>query len=676
MYEYYNGILCVEAGWLYGDSGIISKYNYKNLRIRKKIRVLRRACKGTPALVEYDSLPGRFKQAIIDQFGDPNKMISHNTFADYIEQDPDAFSFFSSYRLPDGRALTESTIRQYVANSSILNALKNITLNTRARRRALGGSKGNIWECLAHAVDRLRDDQGHSLPGSPRRLREALRKYISDGYTSVIHGGHGNDNAQKVSATIERLILSLYVMPNKPYSSSVHDLYLQFLGGSVDIADFKTGEIFDRNNFYNDGQPVTLSDSTIWNYINDPKNRAVVDKFRSGSLQYNAKHRPFHHRKPPQFALSKISLDDRDLPRKTHEKTRVKAYYAYDVASGYLLGAAYSRNKDTDLFVACLRDMFRNIHNMNLGMPMQVEVEHHLVNKFKDDFMRAGVLFPFVRWCNPGNSQEKWSETGIRLKKLGYEKLYQDGIGRFYAKREADRVDKEKVFDAENNNYKDKTYDFDQLIADDKATIQIYNNDLHPNQKRWPGMTRRHVLLGNVNPQLANIDLPLLARYLGEHTETTIRRNQYLQVRHSNYRLPTPDIIDLLSPNDYSVNAYWLPRPDGLINNVYIYQDDKYLADCPLVEQYNTASAEQTDDDGRIYLEQSKYVSQFDSKVKKAAATLARVELIPNDIHQSVIARSDSDEAISSNTLIVPEPEPDIIEYKPLNSPNSPENSL
>ena len=43
-------------------------------------------------------------------------------------------------------------------------------------------------------------------------------------------------------------------------------------------------------------------------------------------------------------------------------------------------------------------------------MPAQVEVEHHLVNNFADGLMKAGVVFPFVRWCNPGNSQEKRAE--------------------------------------------------------------------------------------------------------------------------------------------------------------------------------------------------------------------------------------------------------------------------
>lgn len=48
---------------------------------------------------------------------------------------------------------------------------------------------------------------------------------------------------------------------------------------------------------------------------------------------------------------------------------------------------------------------------LELRPPAEVEVEHHLVNNFADGLIRAGVVFPFVRWCNPGNSQENGPST-------------------------------------------------------------------------------------------------------------------------------------------------------------------------------------------------------------------------------------------------------------------------
>lgn len=114
---------------------------------------------------------------------------------------------------------------------------------------------------------------------------------------------------------------------------------------------------------------------------------------------------------PPEFSFSKISFDDRDLPRKLKDtKARPKAYYAYDVASQCVVGFAYNRNKNVDLVVDMFRSMFRLIDRKGWGCPAQVEVENHLMSQWKDSFLKAGVMFPFVRFCAPQNSQEKYAE--------------------------------------------------------------------------------------------------------------------------------------------------------------------------------------------------------------------------------------------------------------------------
>ncbi|PKQ69358.1 hypothetical protein BZG01_00020 [Labilibaculum manganireducens] len=629
--EYYNNILCVEGGWLYGAGDVMSKYSYDaNIR-RGWIKVERRACKGTPALIAYDSIPERFKKVIVDKFGDPHKTTKHNQFKSYIVPDAEALEFYSAYRLPDGRALPEKAIQEYCTNASFLNALLKVESNKGSQRRALGGSARGIWEKLASVVDRLKDEYPHTLPANSRRLKDRLKAYKKDGYMSLVHKNYCNDNSRKVSADLEHLILSLYTLPNKPFSSSVHDMYLQFLGGAIDVADSVTGELFDREAFIDkNGMPILVSDSTIWNYINNPKNRAIVDNVRNDGHYYNDMHRPHHHRHAPAYSLSKISMDDRDLPRKMKDGNRAKAYYAYDVASGCVIGASYSRLKDKSLFIDCIRDMFRNIYNWGYGMPMEVEVEHHLVNNYKDDLMKAGTIFPFVRWCNPGNSQEKRAEHFNRAKKYGYEKKYQDGIGRFYSKLEANRPKQEKIFDEHNDNYKEKTFTFDELVADDLFIIEKFNNRLHPKQKLYKGLTRMEVMQRNLNPNLANIDKPVLAKCIGEKVKTTIRRSQYVRVQYADYQLPSPQVLEMLEPNNYSVVAYYIPEKDQTIGDVYLYQDGDFIAKCEKIETYNEAKAEQTEKDDIAYQNQAKYVAEFDKMTKTGKKKLSKIHVIDN----------------------------------------------
>ena len=342
---------------------------------------------------------------------------------------------------------------------------------------------------------------------------------------------------------------------------------------------------------------------------------------------------------------------------------RVKGYYASDVTSGAIIGYAHSKFKTADLFVDCVRNMFRFIKNKNLKMPMEVEVEHHLVNLYKDDFMRVGALFPFVRWANPGNPQEKYAETVNRIKKHQYEKKTQQGIGRWYAKLEANRTYQDKIFDESNNNYKEKTYSFEQLVADDLSIINEYNNDLHPNQKMYKGMTRLEVLMYNINPDCAEVPEYLLYKYIGNKTAAKIGRNQYLRVQYENYTLPSPQILNRLQPNNYEVDAYWLSDDDNTISKVYMYQGDEFICECEKIVTYNTSKAESTEADTEAYNTQKNYVTEFNDMVKKKNNEFSKVAIIENtetdepvkvEVAPPIVKDDDDDYDYLPNTNINP----------------------
>jgi hypothetical protein len=419
-------------------------------------------------------------------------------------------------------------------------------------------------------------------------------------------------------------------MPNKPFAADVYTLYGLFLAGKIQLVDQSTGELFEPHNFCDkEGNPIMLSESTVWNWLNKPANRAVVDSKRNNSFSFNTMHRPHHVRKAPMYSFSKISMDDRDLPRKTTEGSRVKAYYSYDVASGCIVGASYSRTKDEELFLECCRDMFRLIEREHLPMPLEVEVENHLVNKFFDDL---AIMFPYIRICNPGNSQEKHAEHFNRAKKYGTEKQTQNGIGRWWARSEAYRVDNNKI----DNEFVEKVYTYDSIVADDYAAIKAYNNSVHPNKKRYGGKTRWQVLLESVNPNAPQVSKPVVYKSIGERTETTINRNQYCQVQYAKYGIPSVDVLNKLETNNYSVQAYYLPNVDGVITEVYLYQGQTYLCKAARIEQYSTAKAEWTNDDAQAYTNQAKYVSEFDATIKEGKRKLASIVITDADTVKAI----------------------------------------
>jgi len=444
---------------------------------------------------------------------------------------------------------------------------------------------------------------------------------MDEGYYGLIHAGFCNDNSRVVSVYIEKLLLALYSMPNKPFLADVYDLYRLFLNGKITVYDQKTGELYDPDMFKKNGRPIELSESTIKNYINQPMNRILVDESRNDS-SYNSKvHRPHHRRKSPNYSFSKISMDDRDLTRKTHDKKTVKAYYAYDVASGAVIGASYSLFKDEELFLDCLRDMFQNIDRNGWGIPAEVEVENHLVNKFFEDL---AAMFPYLRICNPGNSREKRAEHFNKSKKYGAEKKLGIPVGRWWARSEAYLQPQKKV----NDEIVHPTGSYDEIVADDRAAIRAYNNGLHRNQKKYPGMSRWQVLVEKMNVDLTNYNRSMHYRYIGFSTKTSIRNSKELTVQYGQYALPSVDVLKKLQPNNYEVTAYYVPDAAGQINEVYLYQDGNYICTAAKIDPYNEARAEWTEDDQHSYEKQSGYDSHYRKVVKDGKAEIGKVGII------------------------------------------------
>lgn len=610
---------------------IMSIPNYKKLAAKEKINVVRSGRGlGGYVLVEIATMPLRFQERIKLKYGDMKEDVIRNWLGSHYHIDAKAREFYTRFRFDNGDTLPPEHIQEYTVNASVIEAVMRAMEDATFMRKAMKAEPVN-WGELAGATSYYQAEFGHTLPVSSNRFKKRVNDFKANGYESLISRKFMNQNRRKVTYDIERLLLSIDAQPEQPFNTTVWEQYNLFVQGELELYDPETGEVLNPADFTDkDGNPLVLSPATVANYLNNPKNKALRGKLHMSQWDFNNAYRPYHLRSIGEYSLSKVSLDDRDLPRPMKDGNRVKAYYAYDVVSGAVVGYAYNRYKTTELFLDCMRNMFQTLDRNGMYIPAELEVEHHLVSDFADGLMQAGTVFPLIRWCNPGNSREKRAEHKNREKKYGVEKRTQVGIGRWYAKLEANRPKEEKVYDEKNNTYKVKTYSYEELVADDIRAIETFNAQPHPNQKRYPGMSRWDVLCAHQNPNLAPWDKAVLYRFIGQHTETTIRQNTYCTVMYNQYGLPSPEIIEKLEPRNYKVDAYYLPDADGTINEVYIYQNGRYIATCKPVARYNENTAEQTEYDKAAYTEQSKYVAQFDKMMKdgkiKRVGILAKEE--------------------------------------------------
>ena len=596
----------------------MSQANYKQMAARGRLNVVRRGggASGCTALVAVDSLPTKYKSKVKELFPDGAETRLKGWVLANYEEDQEARLFFHC-QMQQGVTLTAQKIDEYVVNASVLNCCIKLYDRASAYKKLMGEKYD--WDMMTKAVSILKEEYRHTLPESVYRFRQKVNDYRKYGYASLISGKFGNQNKRKVDLKLEKLILALWCLPNKPYGAQVLDLYDSFLAGELDVYVKDTGELLDPNDYLDaKGEPVKLSESTIRNILNKPSNKAVWDESQLSWSSFLHESMPHMHRHEGEYSLSQITMDDVDLTRKLKDtKLRVKAYYAYDVVSQCVIGASYSRTKDPQLVKECFRDMFRLIAKHGWGIPAGIEVENHLMTEYKYTLLQEGTVFSHVRYCAPLNSQEKYAEAMNGAKKRKVIHRNHVGIGRFYGKAQW-RAESRKVSDASNDTYEDKEYfSFEELVADDRRDNWEWNHQLHPNQKKYKGMTRWDVLVARINPQLRPYDACTLARYIGERVDTSIRRNSTVRVAYEDWWLSKPEVLDSLAPNNYKVTAYYLPDEDGKPQDVFIFQGDRYIDHVERVETYNRVMAEQTDEDKKKFYHQQKKVKAFAKYIKE-----------------------------------------------------------
>lgn len=618
--EFFDNKLCISVRELEAD-GILTQDYCRQLAARNRLKMARSGGgKGNYALVVVDSLPTEYQDQVNEKHPGGAAILLRGWIISNYELDQAAVAFFMDWaaRQSSDKA-SDELARKYAVNASVLNTC--IRLYNRSRDyRKLMGEKYD-WSMMAATIETLREEFGHDLPASTLRFRKKVNEYKQYGYECLISGKFGNQIARKVDHKTERLICSIAVLPNKPFNSNVHEMYMSFVCGELDVYDLSTGEICNPDDFTDkNGDPKELSESTIRNVLNKPSNKLLVEHALSSYTTFMHEQMPHVHRHNGEFSLSQITMDDVDLTRKLKDtKQRVHAYYAYDVVSQCVVGASYGRKKDQMLVVDCFRDMFRLIERNGWGIPAGIEVENHLMSEYKEGFLQAGVAFNFVHFCAPQNSQEKYAEPLNGAKKRSVIHKNHAGIGRFYGKGKW-RTEYKKVSDEFNDTYEDREYfSFEQLVADDRRDSAEWNNTLHPNQKKYPGMTRWQVLMANINPTLHKYDKLTLSRFIGERVETSIRRNSTVRVAYEDWWLSDTSVLERLQPNDYKVTAYYLPDEEGKPTDVYIFQGDRYIDKVEKVETYNRVLAEQTEEDVVNYIEQQKKISSFGKYVRDNA---------------------------------------------------------
>ncbi len=255
MVEFYQNILCIRGGWLYGEGDIMSLHTYRQLIRRKQMIRLTIGGNGRYAQIAYESIPERFQKKIVEKIGDPFKMVRHIVLADYIKPDFEAETFYKSYTLEDGTALPDATQLEYTHTAMVLNACHYIATNVVIQRKF--GGKSKMWQTMAKAVANLPEHTYKcKLPRNHRVLKakclaykgiKFTKEYQTEGYEGLIHGGFLNVSAQKLTVEGSKWVLARWCNQVQVCANlaQLHKEYNEY----ADTQGWK--EIKDEKTFYN-----------------------------------------------------------------------------------------------------------------------------------------------------------------------------------------------------------------------------------------------------------------------------------------------------------------------------------------------------------------------------------------------------------------------------------------
>lgn len=350
---YFNNILCIEGGELIrsdrNPDGLMPIGTYTSLAHRGRMNIVRRASYCSPALVEYDSLPKRYREAWEAQHGDPRAKRKFAPFAERLKEDADAYNVFTSYTYDGGRKLPDEAIVRYCNDAMILNTVRETLEVMTAARKAARQPMTGKWDEILKLVDGVRADYPNNLPKTAITLKRKYQRYIAEGYYSLIHAGFGNQNRTKVKSEVDRAVL------------------LDILSHGNQIPATVAADTYNIWAKSHQVQPITPR--TVLNYMTE--NAVEIDAYRRGSKAWADDFDPVVRRFRPTAPLLLVNSDDNDLDlyfkNGRDNYYRFKLYVVLDAHCDYILGYAFGDQVTSELIRDAYRNAMRHIQELTGG---------------------------------------------------------------------------------------------------------------------------------------------------------------------------------------------------------------------------------------------------------------------------------------------------------------------
>lgn len=164
---------------------------------------------GCCALIEFESLPPKYKARFIDKYGNPAEVLKEKPITEELLIDDAARDFYRGWLLPTGDHMTDEQIDEHTINASVLNVLVKLVDDRRSTRRAHGSKASDFWDSILVTTEKFREYPGHTLPAGKSQLQAKINVFKRQGYAALISGKLGNVNSRKITKEAGDMIVAL-----------------------------------------------------------------------------------------------------------------------------------------------------------------------------------------------------------------------------------------------------------------------------------------------------------------------------------------------------------------------------------------------------------------------------------------------------------------------------------
>lgn len=371
MQYIYNNILCLTYDELV--PAILNRDNYYHHRDKGNITVHGTGGNGRIVLIEFETLPPKYKLLVRKVYGDPYVYVAKQPILNSLEFDHKAQQFYMDYELPNGDRLPATDkdingkeqinyVNRYTLSATWLNMLDRLMADKRALKRELNISITDFWDTASEMIKIKKVD----LPAHPRRLKAKLKEYTSQPnqeakYEFLIEKHKfGNTSASKVNdEAAEALLMKMLSFRNLHDDTIIAEKY--------NLWAIET----DR---------PTITAATVGYRRKMWANMLKFEREGSG-VTYNQLSKR-SKRKRPSAPLLLVNSDDNvmdvyfQLPGNAW--FRPVLYVVIDAFNDYILGYAVGQNVTKELIKAAYRDAHRNVMRLTGGSYLwhQIQTDH------------------------------------------------------------------------------------------------------------------------------------------------------------------------------------------------------------------------------------------------------------------------------------------------------------